>query len=550
MENFQVIIFLLAVLISLSALGERVKIPQPILLVVAGLVIGFIPFLPDLELDPDIIFLIFLPPLLFDAAAQTSWHDFKADIRPISALAVSLVFFTIGAVAVTAHYLVPHFGWPLAFLLGAIISPTDAVAASSIIKGLNLNRRVMTIIEGESLVNDASALIAYRHALTAVLTGNFIFWQVGLQFLIVACGGILVGIIVGYILVFVHKQITNNALVETGMSLLTPYLAYVAAEEIHVSGILSVVTAGLIISWRSPEIFTYQTRMRTRVIWDTIVFMLNGFVFILIGLQLPGILRQVVNYSTKELIGYGVVISLVTIVVRILWVFAGAYVTKMFRPKKMDEETTPAEAEPVPWKNILIIAWTGTRGVLSLATALALPLVLHTGRSFPQRHMILFLAFVVIFVTLVVQGLSLPLLIRMLNIKPDTNESKEQKELQLHILQSTIHFIDRDLPVRLEHDAKEQLKNKYNARADKLSKEIRIHKRNENKDNPVPVEVVTPILNAQIEIGKFQRELLIRIHKEGAYSDVAIKEVQRDMDIDDLKLNQLLPKEDDTQAPL
>jgi NhaP-type Na+/H+ or K+/H+ antiporter len=182
-------------------------------------------------------------------------------------------------------------------------------------------------------------LIAYRHALTAVLTGNFIFWQVGLQFLIVACGGILVGIVVGYILVFVHKQITNNALVETGMSLLTPYLAYVAAEEIHVSGILSVVTAGLIISWRSPEIFTYQTRMRTRVIWDTIVFMLNGFVFILIGLQLPGILKQVVNYSTKELIGYGVVISLVTIVVRILWVFAGAYVTKMFHPKKMDEES-------------------------------------------------------------------------------------------------------------------------------------------------------------------------------------------------------------------
>ncbi|MES2329325.1 MAG: Na+/H+ antiporter [Bacteroidota bacterium] len=549
MENFQIIIFLLAVLISLSAMGERVKIPQPILLVVAGLLIGFIPFLPDLALDPNIIFLIFLPPLLFDAAAQTSWHDFKADIRPISALAVSLVFFTTVAVAVTAHYLVPHFGWPLAFLLGAIISPTDAVAASGIIKGLNLNRRVMTILEGESLVNDASALIAYRHALTAVLTGNFIFWEVGLQFLLVASGGILAGIVVGYILVFVHKQITNNALVETGMSLLTPYLAYIAAEEIHVSGILSVVTAGLIISWRSPEIFSYQTRMRTRVIWDTIVFMLNGFVFILIGLQLPGILKQVVNYSTKELIGYGVVISLVTIVVRILWVFAGAYVTKMFHPKKTDEDGS-AEPEPIPWKNILVIAWTGTRGVLSLATALALPLVLRTGKAFPQRHMILFLAFVVIFVTLVVQGLSLPLLIRMLNIKPDTNEDKEQKELQLHILQSTIHFIDKELPVRLDADAKEQLKNKYNVRADKLAKEIRIHKRNENKENPVPVAIVTPLLNAQVEIGKFQRELLIKIHKEGAFSDVAIKEVQRDMDIDDLKLNQQLPKEDETQPPL
>ena len=547
MENFQIIIFLLAVLISLSAIVERIKIPQPILLVVAGLLIGFIPYLPELALDPNIIFLIFLPPLLFDAAAQTSWHDFKADIRPISALAVSLVFFTTMAVAATVHYLIPHFGWPLAFLLGAIISPTDAVAASGIIKGLNLNRRVMTILEGESLINDASALIAYRYALTAVLTGSFVFWDAGLQFLVVAGGGILAGIVVGYILVFVHKKITTNPLVETGLSLLTPYLAYIAAEEVHVSGILSVVTAGLIISWRSPEIFSYQTRMRTRVIWDTIVFMLNGFVFILIGLQLPAILKQVINYSTQQLIGYGIIISFVTILVRVLWVFAGAYATKMFHPKKVLPDDTPGETEAVPWKNVLIIAWTGTRGVLSLATALALPLVLHTGKVFPQRHLILFLAFVVIFVTLVVQGLSLPLLIRVLNIKPDTNENKEQKELQLYIVNSTMHYIDKELPMHLDDAVKRQLKTKYDAHADKLIKEIRIHKRNEKKKNPIPVTILTPILSAQVEIGRFQRELLIKLHKEGVFSDVAIKEVQRDMDIDDLKLNQLLPKEEENK---
>jgi Na+/H+ antiporter len=546
MENFHIIIFLLAVLISLSALIERIKVPQPILLVVAGLLIGFIPALPDLALDPEIIFLIFLPPLLFDAASQTSWHDFKADIRPISALAISLVFFTTVAVAATAHYLIPHFGWPLAFLLGAIISPTDAVAATGIIKGLNLNRRVMTIIEGESLVNDASALIAYRHALAAVLTGSFIFWEASLQFLIVAGGGIVVGIIVGYLLVSVHKKITNNSLVETGMSLLTPYLAYIAAEEIHVSGILSVVTAGLIVSWRSPEIFSYQTRMRTRAIWDTIVFLLNGFVFILIGLQLPAILKQVVNYSTKELIGYGVVISLVTIIVRIIWVFAGAYSTNLFRKKKNPDD----KGEIIPWKHIMIIAWTGTRGVLSLATALALPLVLHTGKAFPQRHIILFLAFVVIFVTLVVQGLSLPWLIRVLNIKPEVAEDKEQKELELHIVNSTMHYIDNELPIKLKEDSRSQLKDKYNTRADKLLKEIRIHQKNESKNNPTPVTTLTPLLNAQLEIGKFQRELLIKLHKEGAYSDVAIKEVQRNMDIDDMKLNQQLPKEEEAQPPL
>jgi CPA1 family monovalent cation:H+ antiporter len=545
MENFQVVIFLMAVLISLSALLERIKIPQPIVLVAAGLLIGFIPALPDLALDPDIIFLIFLPPLLFDAASQTSWHDFRADIRPISGMAISLVFFTTMAVAIIAHYLIPHFGWPLAFLLGAIISPTDAVASSGIIKNMNLHRRVMTILEGESLVNDASALIAYRQALMAVLTGSFVFWNAGLQFLTVAGGGIVCGVLVGYVLVFVHSKINSNALVETGLSLLTPYIAYLAAEHFHVSGILSVVTTGLIISWRGPEIFTYQTRMRTRVIWDTIVFLLNGFVFILIGLQLPGILKQVNNYSTGQLIGYGIIISMATIVVRILWVFAGAYTTNMFRPRKQADDAKQAAETPVPWKNIFIVAWTGTRGVLSLATALALPLVLETGKPFPQRHMILFLSFVVIFVTLVVQGLSLPLLIKALNIKGDNKEGKEEKELQLYMVNSTMHFIDNELSVKLDADIKRQLKNNYNARAEKLTKQINIHKRNEKKNSSTPVSVVTPLLTAQLEIAKFQRELLLKLHKEASFSDAAIKEVERGMDIDELKLNQSLPKEEE-----
>ncbi len=543
MQNFQNIIFLLAVLISLSALLERSKIPQPIILVAAGLLIGFIPSLPDLALDPEIIFLLFLPPLLFDAAAQTSWHNFRADIRPISALAVSLVFFTTLAVAVTAHYMVPKFGWPLAFLLGAIISPTDAVAASGIIKGLNLNRRIMTIIEGESLVNDASALIAYKQALIAVLTGSFVFWDAGLQFLIVAGGGIAAGLAVGYILVFVHGKIHNNALVETGLSLLSPYLAYIAAERLHVSGILAVVTTGLIISWRGPEIFTYQTRMRTRVVWDTIVFMLNGFVFIVIGLQLPTILRQVKDYSTGELIGYGLVISVVTILIRILWVFGGAWSSNLFNRKKNSAENE-AEKDPVSWKSVLIIAWTGTRGVLSLATALALPLTLNTGAIFPQRHLILFLAFVVIFVTLVVQGLTLPLLIKVLKLKPDSSLEKEEKELLLHITNSTLHYIDRELSVHLNEHTKQELKDRYTTQSEDLAKQIRIHERNERKDTAVPVTVVTPLLNAQVEIGKFQRELLLKLHKQESFSDAAIREVERSMDIDDLKREQLLPKED------
>lgn len=546
MENFKVVLFLLAVLISLSALTDKLKIPNPIVLVVAGLLIGFIPFLPDLTLDPDIVFLIFLPPILFDAALRTSWHDFRSDIRPISALAISLVFFTTTAVAVTAYILIPNFTWALAFLLGAIISPPDAVAATGIMRGLSLNKRVMTILEGESLVNDASALIAYRYALAAVMTGSFVFWKAGAQFLLVTIGGLAIGFVIGYLLVFLHKKITSHSLVETSLTLMAPFIAYLVAEEVHVSGILAVVTAGLIISWRSPEVFTYQTRMRTRIVWDTIIFLLNGFIFILIGLQLPAILKQLTNYSTGELVLYSVAISLVTVFVRILWVFSGAYLTRVWKSK------TDAEGadEPVPWKHVLIIAWTGTRGVISLATALALPIALYSGKVFPERNLILFLSFVVIFFTLVVQGLSLPFLIKWLNVKPDISESREQKELQLYMVNNTLHFIEKELPVRLEDAVKKQLQKKYEAMAVLLTKEIYLHRKNEKKQKPAPLPIATPLLNAQVAITKFQRELLIRLHKEGAYSDTAIKEVEREMDINEMKLDQQLPKEEDNNTIL
>lgn len=519
MDNFKVVIFILAVLIVLSALIRNSKLPYPVFLVLAGFAIGFIPALPDLALDPEVVFLIFLPPLLYDAAFRTSWHDFKTNIRPISALAVSLVFFTTVAVAFTAHYFIPGFSWPLAFLLGAIISPPDAVAATGIIKGLGLNKRIVTILEGESLVNDASALIAYRYALIAVTTGNFILWEAGIQFLLVFGGGILIGIVIGYILVLAHKRINNKAVVETGLTLLTPFLSYIAAEEVHTSGILAVVSTGLVVSWRSPEIFSYQTRIRARVVWDTLIFLLNGFVFILIGLQLPAILKQLANYTLLQLIGYGVLISAVTILVRIIWVFTGAYLVKR------DHTTT--------WKSVLIISWIGTRGIISLATALALPLTLYDGTAFPQRSLILFLCFVVIFITLVVQGLSLPLLVRLLGIKPESNDDRETSELRLYIVNSTLHFIDDEFSMK-PGVFKEQLKDKYERLAKQLTGEIKAHKKNENSDEQLPEATLTPMAYAQIEIGKFQRELLLRLHKEGLFSTVAIKHAERDMDINEL----------------
>ncbi|MEO6252636.1 MAG: Na+/H+ antiporter [Ferruginibacter sp.] len=542
MDNFKIVVFIMAILISLTAIANKRKLPFPVILVFAGLVIGFIPQLPDLALDPDVVFVIMLPPLLYDAASKTSWLEFKTSIRPISALAITLVFFTTLAVAVTAHYMIPGFTWPLAFVLGAVVSPPDAVAASGIIKGLGLNKKVITILEGESLVNDASALIAYRYAVMAVTTGTFVFWQAGLQFLLVAGGGIAIGIVTGLLFVLAHKRIENNPVVETSLTLLAPFVSYLAAEQFHTSGVLAVVSTGLLISRKSPEIFASQARMRTRVVWDTIIFLLHGFIFILIGLQLPKIINDLGNYSFSIILGYGLIISLVTIIVRIIWVFAGAYWQNYFRKnhKNKTEITDPDNT----WKNVLVVAWTGTRGVISLATALALPLFLQDGTLFPKRSSIIFFGFVVIFVTLVVQGLSLPLLIRWLKIKPEDNTDEEQKELQLYLANSTLHYIEKEFPIPGDNKLQQQLRDQYEQLIRKLTKEIDLHKKARYYNREVRPAQPDNLLNAKLEISKFKRELLIRLHKDGDFSDAAIRQVEREMDIDELKLTEQLPKED------
>jgi CPA1 family monovalent cation:H+ antiporter len=542
MGNFEVIIFLLVILVGLAAVADKQRLPYPIVLVIAGLIIGFIPVLPDLVLDPDVVFLLFLPPLLYHAAAKTSWQDFKASIRPISALAITLVFFTTMAVAIAAHYFIPHFSWPLAFVLGAIVSPPDAVAATSITQGLGLNKKVITILEGESLVNDATALIAYRYAVAAVSTGSFILWKAGLHFLFVAAGGILVGIATGYLFVFLHRKIRDNSLVETSLSLLTPFIAYQLAEHLHTSGVLSVVSAGLLIARRSPEMLSYETRMQNRAVWDTLIFLLNGIVFILIGLQLPTILKGLAQYTLGRLMGYGFLISMVTVVMRVVWVFAGASYSKAPHRKSQEPDEPLAEGPEIAWKNVMIIAWTGTRGVVSLAAALALPLSLQDGSVFPQRNLVLFLAFIVIFVTLMVQGLSLPLLIRLLGIKPQQDNTRERKELQLLIARSTIDFIGHELPTPLEDKIKDQITKSYEQLALQLEKDINNIKSDANQGSLLPLAPLNHLLAAQVEIARFQRSLLIKLHKEGRFSDEAIRRIEREFDIEDMRLNAMVQK--------
>ncbi|WP_018613258.1 Na+/H+ antiporter [Segetibacter koreensis] len=544
MENFQIVIFILTILIVLSAFADRIKLPYPILLVVVGLIIGFVPVLPDLELNPEIVFLVFLPPLLYDAASKTSWHDFKNNIRPISTLAITLVFFTTLTVAVAAHYLIPGFSWPLAFVLGAIISPPDAVAATSITRGLGLNRRVITIIEGESLVNDASALIAYRYAVAAAISGTFVFWKAGVQFLIVSTGGILAGLFIGFIMVFAHKKIKDNTVVENSLSLLTPFMAYLLAEEFHTSGVLSVVTAGLFISWRSREVFSSETRLQTKTIWDTVIFLLNGMVFILIGLQMPAIVQNLKTGTVFEIVGYGLIISLVTIIIRILWVFAGAYHQTIF--KRRSSSPSETKSDDTSWKNVLIVAWTGTRGVVSLATALALPLTIGNNELFPKRHTILLLAFIVILVTLVVQGLTLPLLIKLLKIKPqDDLQKHEEKDLQLTMTEDVLRFIDKEFPFKLDEKVLAQIRKPYEANFNLLSKELSEEKP-ETQQNSEHVTFISQLLSARLELIKYRRELLIKFHKEGTYNDETISKAERELDIEELRLQAMIQKGEDS----
>ena len=460
MPTIEVIIFLLVVLVVFSAIVERLKIPQSIMLVVAGLAIGFTPQLPDVALSPDTVFLIFLPPLLFTAALKLSWHDVKAEKGAIISLATGLVFFTTLAIAVVAHYFIPGFSWQLAFVLGAIISPPDAMAAMSVTKGLNLNRRVITILEGESLLNDASALVAYRYAIAGIVTGGFVFWKASLQFVWVASGGLFIGLVIGWSVLWALRRIKDNTTLEVALTILTPYTAYLLAEHFHLSGVLAVVAAGLFMSFQAPEAFSYKTRIQTNNFWNTIEFLLNGFVFILIGMQLPVILTNIEKSSLAGAAGYGLLITGVAIFVRILWVFPGAYLPVLLSRKGLKD------VRKIDWRYVTIIAWTGMRGVVSLAAAMAIPLTLANGEAFPERNMIVFITFFVIFFTLVVQGLSLPLLIRLLKISADDSRLREEelKVRKLLALQ-TVAFIDQEL-IKGETDDKviRRLRNKYAAR--------------------------------------------------------------------------------------
>ncbi len=413
MENYAVIIFILAVMIGLSAIADKIKLPYPILLIIAGIGVGFIPSLPVIEINPEIIFLIFLPPLLYDAAFNISFKEFKTNINTISTLAISLVFLTTLGIAVVAHYLIPGMTWPLSFVLGAILSATDAVAAMSITKGLGLSHKTNTILEGESLVNDASALVAYRFAVAAVTGTAFVFWKASLEFVLLMGGGALIGFVMAKLLSIIIKKIHQNSLATISFMLLMPFVTYLVAEELHVSGVIAVVILGLGIARFSKMIFPTRLKEQSKNIWDIIIFLLNGLIFILIGLEFPYIYKNIDQADILPYIGYALIITIIALLLRVARVSLQKFNLQRAFQKGKHRIT---EGALLDFKNSLIISWSGMRGIVSLAIAIGLPLTLEDKSPFPERNEIIFISVAVVLFTLIGQGLSLPWLVKRLKI--------------------------------------------------------------------------------------------------------------------------------------
>ena len=525
MHQIELVFGLLVVVSALAVIAEKINVAYPILLVVGGLVLGFVPGLPDVELHPDIVFLIFLPPLLTSAAWYTSWRDFRVNLSPILSLAIGLVLATTGAVAVVAHAAIAGMTWQVAFVLGAIVSPPDAVAAAAITKRLSVPSRIVTIVEGESLVNDATGLVAYRFAVAAVVAGTFSLWNAGLGFVLMAVGGVLVGLAAGWFAIWAHRQI-HDPLVEITGTLLMSYASYLLAEQLHVSGVLAAVAVGLYHRRHSSEAFAPSARRQMIAVWDLFVFLLNGLVFILLGLQLPSILGAIADRPASTLAGYAILVSTVVIGVRILWVFPAAYLPRLLSRHLQKPAPMP------PWQHVIIIGWTGMRGVVSLAAALALPLVTEAGTPFPERDLILFLTFCVILVTLVLQGLTLPLLIRQLKVVDDGNMEREEMEARLRAAEAAITRLEE---LTAEDDALQNsamvqwLRTEYEERIRQYSD---VYTASETENH----QQLTTLRMLQRETVAAERKIVIKLRNQGVINDEVLHRLEHELDLEAIRL--------------
>jgi Na+/H+ antiporter len=521
--DIALVVVLLFVVALLAVASRRVGIPYPILMVVAGLGLGLVPGLPRLELEPDLVFLLFLPPILFSAAFFTSIRELRTNIRPISLLAIGLVLATTGVVALVVHSVMPDIGWAAAFALGAIVSPPDAIAATAIAQRLGMPRRLVTIIEGESLVNDATALVAYRLAVVAVVSGTFSVDTAILSFFYVALAGIAVGVLVGMAVSFVIGRL-HDPPVEVTISLLAPFAAYLPAELIGASGVLATVTAGLIVGWQAPRVLTSDSRVLGSAVWQMVIFLLNGVAFILIGLQLPSIVERLAGPTMQEVLGISAAVVVTVILVRLVWVFPATYLPRLLVPGLAKRDPAP------PARAIVVLGWTGMRGVVSLGAALALPRATDAGTPFPARDLILFTTFAVILATLVGQGLTLPWVIRHSGVGDDGSVSHEElhaREAANDAALDRLAGLVTEVPGHLE--LIDDLRRRYDHQTEHL-----VHDHETGKVEPTQEAIEhEKIRRAVLDA---QRFAVIDLRDRGVIGDEALRRVQRDLDLEELRI--------------
>jgi monovalent cation/hydrogen antiporter len=444
------LLLMIAAIVMLNMWAIKLKIAYPILLVIGGLVLGFIPGLPDFKVHPDLIFFIFLPPLLFEASWSISFKEMRKWWRIIGSFAFLVVFFTALSVALVTNHFIPGFSMALGFLLGGIVSPPDAVSAGAITKFVKIPRTTSAILQGESLLNDASSLIIFRFALVAVATGQFIWQSAAVTFLWMVIGGAGIGLILAYIFVQLHKRLPTDAPSDIALTLIEPYFMYWIAEQFHCSGVLAVVCGGLYMSGKRLIFLNSASRIRGFSVWESFVFVLNGIVFLIIGLGLPAIVEGIQSQQipVPVAIGYGVLVTVVLIVARIISGYVALITTMIFRPSATPHRTSQQKR----WLMPLLLGWTGMRGVVSLAAALAIPVTLENGTLFPQRDLILFITFTAIFLTLVVQGLTLPYFIKRSKLFDGMFTEKEEEEARRKMKQGLKQHVYRQLKIRFEKD--------------------------------------------------------------------------------------------------
>lgn len=527
----QLVLALLAAMVVLTALANRLSVPAPLVLVCAGVVLGFIPWFPRIELNPDLVLFVFLPPLIYAGAFYSSWQAVRKNLRPIILLSFGLVLFTMGVISFLAHYFIPGMSWPVALVLGAIVAPTDDVAAATIARRLSLPHRIVSVLEGEGLFNDAASLTAFRFAAASVVSGSFSFGGALSTLFMVIVGEVGYGLLLGWIVVHLRQRLKDPTL-EITSSFLTPFLAYLPPELLGGSGVLATAVTGLYIGSRNSETFSWSVRLTGIPIWQMMVFIFNNLLFLMTGLQLRSVLRQTADFPPSTLLYYGVLISAGVILSRIVWVFPASFLPRALSARLRKRDPMP------PLRQVFLVAWTGMRGSISLAAAFGIPVVTELGTAFPQRNLIIFLTFCVIMSTLVLQGITLPPLIGWLGLDRDGAREKRGEHYQeararMEAAKAALVEIDTwEEEEKCSAETAEHLREHYGKQLKKLN-----HHRDEESDEAFG-HLSRRDTELQLKVLARERSKVVELRNDGVITDGVLRLIELDLDLQEMRLRQ------------